>query len=110
MPKKRAPESCNGLDDDCDGFTDNGASCGAGKVCALSRCVDAPNPDAGPTHTPDVGAAVGDDTGAPQPQVDAGGGTPFNGGGCGCGAAASGAPMAGLTVLALWLRRRASGR
>ncbi|HYQ18338.1 MAG TPA: MYXO-CTERM sorting domain-containing protein [Polyangiaceae bacterium] len=32
-------ESCNGLDDDCDGDTDEGDLCPVGELCVKSRCV-----------------------------------------------------------------------
>ncbi len=32
-------EVCNGLDDDCDGVVDNGATCGGGDVCWNGECV-----------------------------------------------------------------------
>ena len=48
-------ETCNGLDDDCDGVVDNGASCGAGMICDQGTCVPS-------TCTPDcVGKQCGDD-------------------------------------------------
>ncbi|MCK6576424.1 hypothetical protein L6V77_35720, partial [Myxococcota bacterium] len=31
-------EACNGRDDDCDGFADNGATCGDGLVCVAGSC------------------------------------------------------------------------
>ncbi|MFN3198937.1 MAG: vWA domain-containing protein [Bradymonadia bacterium] len=34
-------ESCNGLDDDCDGITDEGDLCAAGQACGCGACVDA---------------------------------------------------------------------
>jgi len=32
-------ETCNGLDDDCDGATDDGATCGGNDLCQAGRCV-----------------------------------------------------------------------
>ncbi len=42
MPQVQAgAESCNGLDDDCDGAVDDGEGlCGAGKVCDRGQCVN----------------------------------------------------------------------
>ena len=34
-----ATETCNGLDDDCNGSVDDGAMCPAGQVCDRGRCV-----------------------------------------------------------------------
>jgi MYXO-CTERM domain-containing protein len=34
-----APEICDGKDNDCDGVTDNNASCAAGYVCVSGQCV-----------------------------------------------------------------------
>ena len=31
-------ETCNGLDDDCDGLVDDGSTCGAGLVCVRGAC------------------------------------------------------------------------
>lgn len=36
---KLAPETCNGVDDNCDNIVDNGAICGPGKECSSGRCV-----------------------------------------------------------------------
>jgi MYXO-CTERM domain-containing protein len=35
-----APEVCNGLDDDCNGTVDDGATCPSGEVCWNGQCVD----------------------------------------------------------------------
>jgi len=41
MPQvEAAAETCNGLDDDCDGAVDDGDLCGAGKVCDRGQCVN----------------------------------------------------------------------
>ena len=34
-----AAETCNGLDDDCNGTVDDGASCGQGQACVSGQCV-----------------------------------------------------------------------
>lgn len=41
LPKEAVAESCNGLDDNCDGLTDNGAdaSCSDGDLCTDDTCV-----------------------------------------------------------------------
>jgi hypothetical protein len=33
-------EICNGLDDNCDGSVDNGATCGTGQTCSSGKCQD----------------------------------------------------------------------
>ncbi|MBI5488280.1 MAG: VWA domain-containing protein [Deltaproteobacteria bacterium] len=74
-------EVCDGLDDDCDGTTDDGASCLPGYACRAGACVEEhPTPE-----DPGAGPAAEEPEGA----------------GCGCAATGSPAGAAPLFLLAL---------
>lgn len=40
FPGEPFPETCNGLDDDCDGVVDNDAPCPEGQECYIYQCID----------------------------------------------------------------------
>lgn len=77
------PEACNGADDDCNGFVDDGTNlCSGGQVCQAATCVQ-----------PDGGSS------------DGGSGTPPGTTGCSCNGAGPLAP-AGLLLALLATTRR----
>jgi hypothetical protein len=90
-------ERCDGVDDDCDGTTDEGASCGEDGSCVEGACVPvAPMPAEVPLEEP------------PPPPQDA-----KMVGGCACDSSGSNAhrsfvALLGLVALVLGSRRRAS--
>ncbi|MBI5486868.1 MAG: VWA domain-containing protein [Deltaproteobacteria bacterium] len=84
-----AAEACNGLDDDCNGTADDGASCPPGASCRAGVCTEGNPEGEDPPLTPpeDGGSASG----------------------CGC-AAAGGAGWLGLVVLGLAIALALAGR
>jgi len=86
-------ETCNGLDDDCNGTVDDDVSCGPSATCVDGECVDLSRPvDAGTTLPPRETAPVQE-------------------GGCGCslpgaGRATGTMALALLLLLAVGRRRR----
>ncbi|HEY3452775.1 MAG TPA: NBR1-Ig-like domain-containing protein [Myxococcales bacterium] len=97
-----ANEECNGLDDNCNGFTDDFAECPSGYRCVAGRCVVITDrPDASTPSRADA-AEAGPDAG----RSDGGIGKKFEGG-CGCSGSGALSPLlwAGAAAgLAGWRR------
>jgi len=77
-----AAETCDGVDEDCDGEIDEGADCGPGRMCVDGSCRDIYEPPEEPVE--------------PEPEDVA---VPNEGAGCGCRVGAPARPASALWVL-----------
>ncbi len=89
-----AVDSCDGTDEDCDGFTDEAADCGPGSVCVDGACEDT---------TPVVPPVEPEPEPEPEPNIIGGA---AGGAGCAAGGSSSGFGALLLGLVGLVLRRR----